>query len=106
MQWTCELSKRGSGGPRMGPPCEVGYAGSFAASSFAFGRISRAVVHKLVELCLVFGVPQARQEGFKVGLLFFQAAECFCFIGIKGRIARGERPCDGRRGGGFGRKIC
>lgn len=73
----------------MGPPCKV-LSWFVLCVVFCLWGIRRAVVHKLVELCLVFGVTQARQEGFKVGLLFLQATECFCFIGVKGRIARGE----------------
>ena len=43
--------------------------------NFVFFDFGRAVVHELVELGFVFGFAQTLEEGLKVLLLFFKAAQ-------------------------------
>ena len=52
------------------------------------GRVLGALIHKLIELCLVLAFAQTLQKSFEVVLLFFQAAKRLGFVAVKCHVAR------------------
>ena len=53
----------------------------------AFRRPAAALGHELIELGLVLGMPQAVEECLEFALFFFEPAQCFVAVLVKGAIA-------------------